>query len=181
MCERMLRWSSVCWSVVARRACPRTARHDLRPAGLGSCGLWALIVILAAPAMSRAETTPAAAARPASAAATTVAEEEDPNVKTARKLVEGTVNSMTKRSLAVEYEVDGQPGYEISLPLDKDTVWQRVQSPSDLKYGDVVQVEFEQKYRMDPDKTEPWILKTTAKVVRLIRQGSRQDLTSREQ
>ena len=93
--------------------------------------------------------------------------------------VTGTLVTLTKRAISVEYEAAGDQISEMLLPFTPDVALERVQSLSELKPGDTVQVDYRQRSRDDADG-HPMILKTVATAITLVRSGSVKSLGSVE-
>lgn len=93
---------------------------------------------------------------------------EDPNVKKSRRIVEGKVGFVSKRSISVEYELKPGESYEMLLPLGSDLrVEGNLKAVSELKQGDHVKVGIEQTNREMPG-SDPVLLKTEALVIVLV-------------
>ena len=119
-----------------------------------------------------AETKPALL-KPASSLKTmseTKATTPDPDVKKLRRIVEGQVVYVSKRSISVEYEEKKQM-QEMLLPLGAELKVEGVASLLELKRGDRVKVGVEQTYREVPDG-EPSLLKTEALVIILVQRAA---------
>ena len=97
------------------------------------------------------------------------AEEEKPKVAT--NTITGEVSAASSSGIAVQYG-NGKDGaaQEIYLPVDKKTKFDRVAGASQLKYGDTVQVVYEQKYK-EPEKGKKVYLGATATEVVLLQQA----------
>ncbi len=123
--------------------------------------LSAYCLVLSAP-MAQAAEMKKTAVKPAQAKTAT----PEAEAKTERRIVEGKVVSVSKRSISVEYEEKKQM-QEMLLPLGADLKLEGVASLLELKRGDRVKVGVEQTYRGVPDG-EPALLKTEALVIVLV-------------
>lgn len=126
--------------------------------------LVACCLVLSAAVMA-AETKPAAVkAKTAAVAAKPTSADE---AKILRKIVEGKITSLTKRSISVEYETKGSESNEMLLPLGSSVAVEGVKAIADFRPGDHVKVGVEQSYKDMPDG-ERIILKTEALVIALV-------------
>ena len=95
--------------------------------------------------------------------------EED--VKKTRRIVEGKVVGVSKRSISVEFENKPNDFSEMLLPLAADLKVEGATSISELKMGDRVKVGIEQAQR-EVSGSEPVLLKTEALVVILVQRAA---------
>jgi hypothetical protein len=95
-----------------------------------------------------------------------VAEEAQVSVKA----VTGEVTSINRQAISVEYSKTSEGSYEMLLPITKDTRLERVQSLTELKAGDTVTVDYEQRYKAG-DHGERIVLGTVAKRIALMRRA----------
>lgn len=93
------------------------------------------------------------------------------DAKILRKIVEGKITSLTKRSISVEYETTGSESNEMLLPLGSSVTVEGVKAIADFRPGDHVKVGVEQSYKDMPDG-EHIILKTEALVIALVERAS---------
>lgn len=92
-----------------------------------------------------------------------------PEAKVDARKITGTLTSVTKRSISVEY-VSGDESNELLLPLTAETTFSHVQGLAELKVGDTVSVGYQRTYR-DGESGEPFILKTIATDVTLVKRA----------
>ena len=102
-------------------------------------------------------------------AAPVFAAEEKPKMETAK--VSGKISAVSSSGIAVQFESSAKNGgREIYLPLTAQTKFEKVASAAQLKYGDTVQVVYEQKYR-EPEKGKKVLMGATATQVVLLKQA----------
>ncbi len=125
------------------------------------------VKISAAKPRATAKEIKAALANPSAktkAAAKTAAPDE---AKVLRKIVEGKITSVTKRSISVEYETKDAESNEMLLPFGSSVAVEGVKALSEFKPGDHVKIGVEQSYK-DVPSGDRIILKTEALVVALV-------------
>lgn len=95
---------------------------------------------------------------------------KDPKSKVIERSVSGEVVVATRRYLSVEFAQTKDASEEMLLPVNEDTVYERLKSVQDLNRGDRVKVVYEQTYLPAAEQGEdPQILKTVAKTVTLVK------------
>ena len=100
----------------------------------------------------------------------TAAETEALKPKVIERTVSGPVVVATRRYLAVEFAQTKDASEEMLLPVNEDTVYERLKGIQDLNRGDRVKVVYEQTYLPSAEAGgEPRILKTVAKTVSLVK------------
>lgn len=108
------------------------------------------------------------------------AELSETDEKVAYDVVTGTVGSVSKQAISVEYSRTKTGSYEMLLPLTEETRLEHLKSLDELKTGDTIRARYQQTYR-EGDKGERIILKTAATEIALIRRAPEQALSSREE
>ena len=88
-------------------------------------------------------------------------------LRKARKIVEGQVVQISKRSISVEFESTGSVSNEMLLPLGSQVTVEGAAKLSDLKQGDRVKVGIEQTFQ-DVPGSDPVLVKTEALAIVLV-------------
>ncbi len=94
--------------------------------------------------------------------------------------VTGTVSSITQQAISIEYSRTKKNAFEMVLPIDEKTRFERFRTLAELKPGDTVTVRYQQLFKPGEDGGKV-ILKTTATDVSLVRSAPAQALSSREE
>jgi hypothetical protein len=86
------------------------------------------------------------------------------------KIVTGEVVWVGKWALSIEVNRTEESSTDMLIPYDKKTKLERLKELAQLRRGDTVQIECEQRYTKD-EKGEPVLSGTMAKKVSLVRQA----------
>ena len=152
--------------VVSVRPVPADAPCGLRRQSLRPFRFWLVMLLL----IGGIGVGTCAADGPTAAPKAKAAEEQEEGIVTMSS-VTGTIVTMTKRAISVEYEATGDQTSEMLLPFASNVAVERVQSLKELKPGDTVKVDYRQRSLDDADGTHR-ILKTVATTITLVRSGS---------
>ena len=99
------------------------------------------------------------------------ADKQEEKPKVAMNKITGEVSAASSSGIAVQYGSTKTAAKEIYLPVDKNTKFDRVAGASQLKYGDTVQVVYEQRYK-EPEKGKKILMGATATQVVLLKNAA---------
>ena len=106
-----------------------------------------------------------------------MSEKEEETVKVGT--LTGTVSSVGKNFINVEYTKSKGNAYERFLPLSDKVRLENFQSLNELRFGDKVRVQYQETYKEDKDGKKV-VLKTVATDIALLKESQQQSLRSIE-
>jgi hypothetical protein len=83
------------------------------------------------------------------------------------RTISGVVTGVARNSIGIEYDVRDGVSYEMNIPVDEKTQFNRIQSVRQLKRGDRIEVSYRQRYGVDEGGNEV-IYQTVASSVTLL-------------
>ena len=106
-----------------------------------------------------------------------MSEKEEETVKVGT--LTGTVSSVGKNFINVEYTKSKGNAYERFLPLSDKVRLENFQSLNELRFGDKVRVQYQETYKEDKNGKKV-VLKTVATDIALLKESQQQGLRSIE-
>ena len=106
-----------------------------------------------------------------------MSEKEEKTVKVGT--LTGSVSSVGKNFINVEYTKSKGNAYERFLPLSDKVRLENFQSLNELRFGDKVRVQYQETYKEDKDGKKV-VLKTVATDITLLKESQQQGLRSIE-
>lgn len=157
--------------------------------------LWSLLALCAFSTAAQAETRPGAASaesglvsaegeikiagKPAtakSAAVKSAAAKDERKLKTVQKSVSGTIVTIWRNQLAVQFAVSEEEGAEeIVIPIDKRLKLSGAKDISEVKRGDTVKVDYEITVEDKEWEGEPPVLGTRARELTIVKRAKAED------